>query len=223
MKTDTITSEVSALADFETAVHNSIREVFPGLTTKGFSPILPKSREKGTADRNTNSLQRRRQREEIDKRCAVLPLIPPNSIEDVWFQALEDRDEADLTDLSETFTDYITEQWINDDRFLWNHFGTDGPRTINSLEKLAWNIVEECTARSPQHLHHHQDLQGHTERQRNSKYPEKSRRNRLPTIQEICYNQEETADAEGKILRRHHRPYDICRHCTRTTTFGMKI
>lgn len=72
-------------------------------------------------------------------RCSSPP-HPLNSIEDVCFQALENRDEADLTDVSETFTDYITEQWINDDRFLWNHFGTNGPRTINSLEKLAWNI-----------------------------------------------------------------------------------
>lgn len=31
-------------------------------------------------------------------------------MEDVWFQALEDRDEADLTEVTETFTDYVTEQ-----------------------------------------------------------------------------------------------------------------
>ena len=44
------------------------------------------------------------------RRAAVLLLDPLDSIEDVWFQALEDRDEADLTELTETFTDYVTEQ-----------------------------------------------------------------------------------------------------------------
>ena len=44
------------------------------------------------------------------RRAAVLPLVPLDSIEDVWFQALEDRDEADLTEVTETFTDYVTEQ-----------------------------------------------------------------------------------------------------------------
>ncbi|KAK3086797.1 hypothetical protein FSP39_023606, partial [Pinctada imbricata] len=68
------------------------------------------------------------------RRAAILPLIPLDSIEDVWFQALEDRDEADITDLTDPFTDYVTDQWIEGDRLLWNHFGTQGPRTTNNLE-----------------------------------------------------------------------------------------
>lgn len=59
------------------------------------------------------------------------------------------------------------------------------------------------------HLHRYQDLQGHTERRRYSKDLEESRRNRSPTIQEICYNQDETTDAEGMISKRHHRFNDI--------------
>lgn len=59
------------------------------------------------------------------------------------------------------------------------------------------------------HLHRYQDLQGHTERRRYYKDLEESRRNRSPTIQEICYNQDETTDAEGKISKRHHRLNDI--------------
>jgi hypothetical protein len=35
------------------------------------------------------------------RRAALLPLIPLNKIEDVWFAALEDRDEADLTVMTE--------------------------------------------------------------------------------------------------------------------------
>lgn len=73
--------------------------------------------------------------------AVVLPLVPLDSIEDVWFRALEDRDEADLTDLTETFTDYVTEQWVNSDRLLWNHFGSDGPRTNNSLVYEFMNYI----------------------------------------------------------------------------------
>lgn len=68
------------------------------------------------------------------RRAAVLLLVPLDIIEDVWFQALEERDEADLTEVTEIFTDYVTEQWVNGDRLIWNHFGTNGPRTKNNLE-----------------------------------------------------------------------------------------
>uniref|UniRef100_K1QDS6 Fibropellin-1 n=1 Tax=Magallana gigas TaxID=29159 RepID=K1QDS6_MAGGI len=50
---------------------------------------------------------------------------------------LEDRTEADLTEVRETFTDYVTEQWMNGDRLIWNHFGTNGPLTNNNLK--AWH------------------------------------------------------------------------------------
>ncbi|KAK3082671.1 hypothetical protein FSP39_002261 [Pinctada imbricata] len=59
---------------------------------------------------------------------------PLDAIEDVWFQALEDRDEANITDLTDPFTDYVFDQWIEGDRLLWNHFGTQGPRTTNNME-----------------------------------------------------------------------------------------
>lgn len=131
-------SPTSALADFETAVHNSIRDVFPGITTKGCffhftQAVWRKAQITGLQipyreDDNVKKLIRR---------AAVLPLVPLDSIEDVWFQALEDRDEADLTEVTETFTDYVTEQWVNGDRLIWNHFGTNGPRTNNNLE--AWH------------------------------------------------------------------------------------
>lgn len=131
-------SPTSALADFETAVHNSIRDVFPGITTKGCffhftQAVWRKAQITGLQipyreDDNVKKLIRR---------AAVLPLVHLDSIEDVWFQALEDRDEADLTEVTETFTDYVTEQWVNGDRLIWNHFGTNGPRTNNNLE--AWH------------------------------------------------------------------------------------
>lgn len=103
-------SPTSALADFETALHNSIRDVFPGITTKGCffhftQAVWRKAQITGLQipyrDGNVKKLIRR---------AAVLPLVPLDSIDNVWFQALEDRDQADLTEVTETFTDYVTEQ-----------------------------------------------------------------------------------------------------------------
>jgi hypothetical protein len=67
-----------------------------------------------------------------------LDLIPLASVEDVWFQALEDRDNADITQLTQPFTDYVTDQWAEGDRYFLNYYGTEGPRTTNSIE--GWRI-----------------------------------------------------------------------------------
>jgi hypothetical protein len=68
------------------------------------------------------------------RRAAILPFIPLTSVEDVWFQALEDRDNADITQLTQPFIDYVTDQSVEGDRPLWNHYGTEGPHTTNSIE-----------------------------------------------------------------------------------------
>ena len=60
-------------------------------------------------------------------------MVPLEAIEDVWLQALEDRDDANITQLTGKFTDYVTEQWVEGTRTLWNHFGTEGPRTTNNV------------------------------------------------------------------------------------------
>ena len=54
----------------------------------------------------------------------------------IWFQALQDRDDADITQLTQSFTDYMTEQWIDGDRTIWKHFRTQGPRTTNNIGGL---------------------------------------------------------------------------------------
>jgi hypothetical protein len=46
------------------------------------------------------------------RRAAVLPLIPLDRIEDVWFQALEDLEDAGIPHDTQSFPDYITEQWV---------------------------------------------------------------------------------------------------------------
>lgn len=90
---------------------------------------------KGTADRITESLNRRQQHKEIDKKSCSSPPHSLDRIENVWFQALEDINEVYLTDLTETLTDYVTVQGINGDRLLWNHFGTNGLCTNNSSKR----------------------------------------------------------------------------------------
>lgn len=79
--------------------------------------------------------QRSRQRE-AKKSCNSLPPppVPLDSSKDVWFRALKNN-VADLTDPTKIFTDYVTEQRVNGDRLLWNHFDIGGPRTNNSLKE----------------------------------------------------------------------------------------
>ena len=68
------------------------------------------------------------------RRTAVLPLLPVNDLENVWFYALEDLEEADTNTSTLAFTDYITSYWAESNRHLWNHYQTDGPRTTNHME-----------------------------------------------------------------------------------------
>ena len=58
-------------------------------------------------------------------------------VEDVWFNSLQDLEDADLPVDTTPFTDYVVTQWIDGDRAVWNHFTTEGPRTTNNLE--AWH------------------------------------------------------------------------------------
>lgn len=125
----------NAYLDFETAAHNAIKDVFPGVHTKGCffhyaQAIWKKTQASGLQIpyRDNNDVKT------LVRRAAILPLIPMDAIEDVWFQALEDRDDANITQITQTFTDYVTEQWVEGDRTRWNHFGTQGPRTNNNIE-----------------------------------------------------------------------------------------
>jgi hypothetical protein len=128
-------SPTSTIEDFETAVHNSIREVFPDINTKGCffnfpQSIWRKAQVTGLQipyrdDDNVKTLVRR---------AAILLLIHLASAEDVWLQDLEDQENTDITRLTQSFTDNVTDQWVEGDRSLWNHYGTEGPRTTNSIE-----------------------------------------------------------------------------------------
>ena len=44
------------------------------------------------------------------RRAGALPLVPPDLVEDVWFNAIEDRDVIVIN--TTAFADYVTEYWV---------------------------------------------------------------------------------------------------------------
>jgi hypothetical protein len=123
------------MADFETAVHSSIREVFPDINTKGCLFHFTQSTwRKAQATGLQIPYRDNDDVKNFVRRTAILPPIPLASVEHVCFQALEDRDNADITQLTQPFTDYVTDKWVEGDRSLWNHYGTEGQRTTNNIE-----------------------------------------------------------------------------------------
>jgi hypothetical protein len=81
-------------------------------------------------------------------RAAVLPLVPMGLIEDLWFKALNDLEDIDIPANTTTFTDYLTTQWIEGDRKVWNHFNTDGSRTTNHIEVWRNKLKKKVAHRS---------------------------------------------------------------------------
>ena len=133
----------SALLKFETAAHNAVNETFPGIITKGcFFHYTQWIWRRAQATGLQIPYKDNEDVKLFVRRAAILPLVPLDVIEDVWFQALEDRDDANITQLTEQFTDYVTEQWVEGDRTLWNRFGTEGPRTTNNVEPNGtWTLI----------------------------------------------------------------------------------
>ncbi|XP_060078201.1 uncharacterized protein LOC132557697 [Ylistrum balloti] len=128
----------TVFVDFETAVHNAIRTVFPGTDIKGCffhytQCVWRKALMTGLQlpYRDNEDIRR------LVRRAAVLPLVPEQQVEDVWFHALQDIEYADLPADVTPFTDYVVDQWVDGDRPVWNHYDNDGPRTTNHLE--AWH------------------------------------------------------------------------------------
>ncbi|XP_060080091.1 uncharacterized protein LOC132559482 [Ylistrum balloti] len=118
--------------DFESAAQNAAKAAFPGITLKGCffhytQCIWRKTQQLGlqTHYRDNEDIHR------LIRRAAVLPLI---RIEDYWFNAWNDLKDVNLPVETTTFTDYVTTQWVEGDRNIWNQFDNDGPRTTNTLE-----------------------------------------------------------------------------------------
>ena len=80
------------MLDFEVAAHNAVRTSFPQTSVKGCcfhytQCIWRKVQSSGLVVMFKEDDEFRR----LVRRAAVLPLVPENSVEDVWFQALEDN------------------------------------------------------------------------------------------------------------------------------------
>ena len=112
--------------NFETAAQNTARTVFPGITVKGCFFHYTQ-----TIWRNTQhvGLQVTYLNNED-----IRPLVPMDLIDDVWFNVLNALEDIDTPTNTTAFTDYVTTQWIDGDRQVWNHFNTDGPHTTNHIE-----------------------------------------------------------------------------------------
>jgi hypothetical protein len=95
--------------DHEIAPRNAARHVFPRTDVKAcffhFAQCIWRKvqscglTEAYRTDENVHRLVRR---------AAVLPLVPIEAVEDVWFNALTDVGDLDLPAAVETFTDYVT-------------------------------------------------------------------------------------------------------------------
>lgn len=83
------------------------------------------------------------------RRAAVLPLVPLQSVEDVWFNALTDLENADININTIPFTDYVTTQWVESDQQIWNHFDHDESRTTNHLEGWHSKIKKQIQQAHP--------------------------------------------------------------------------
>ena len=127
--------QTSAVFDFETATHGAILQTLPGIHTKGcFFHFTQCIWRRAQATGHQNPYKENEDVKTLVRRAAILALLPLDKIEDFWFRTLEDREEADLTDLTEPFTDYVTEQWVEGESPMWNQFGTQSPRTTNNIE-----------------------------------------------------------------------------------------
>ncbi|XP_069110361.1 uncharacterized protein [Argopecten irradians] len=123
--------------DFETAAQNAIRSVFRAATLKGcfFFSFHAVYLEESPANRTSTTLRRqRRHQTTVTASRSPYPLVPLNHIEDVWFHALNDLENAGVPHDTTAFTDYVITQWIERDQPLWNHFETKGPRITNHVE-----------------------------------------------------------------------------------------
>jgi len=137
----------TVLLDFENASWNAVETVFPGSTLRGcffhYCQCIWRNVQRcGLAVRYTEDENLKR----LVRRASVLPLVPAASVEDVWFNALEEYNEnsPDVT----RFTDYVTETWV-EGRRGWNHFDNTGPRTTNNAEGWHSKLNRLCRSAHP--------------------------------------------------------------------------
>ncbi|XP_067667663.1 uncharacterized protein [Haliotis asinina] len=124
--------------DFEAAARNIVKSVFPATIVKGcyfyYTQCLwRKVQSCGLQTQYQSDPEVHR----LVRRAAALPLVPAESIDDVWFETLDSG--PTHVDSVLRFADYVTEQWVEGlPRVFWNQYNNDGPRTTNHVE--GWHI-----------------------------------------------------------------------------------
>ncbi|XP_021339484.1 uncharacterized protein LOC110440643, partial [Mizuhopecten yessoensis] len=82
------------------------------------------------------------------RRAAVLPLVPTQQVEDVWFNALDENE--DNSPEVTRFKDYVTGTWVEGQQLdLWNHYDNTGPRTTNHVEGWHSKVNRMCKHAHP--------------------------------------------------------------------------
>ncbi|XP_046546295.1 uncharacterized protein LOC124256350 [Haliotis rubra] len=133
--------------------------------------VFPRSEWKGCFFHFTQCVLRRTQQHHIQKayqdddeierfvrRCAVLPLVPAQEVEDLWLDTLATMPDDDRC---RQLGDYITNFcWVEGDLHMtqWNHHSSDGPRT-NNPPRVAFTPEEIHRQGSSKHFHENRPKQ----------------------------------------------------------------
>ena len=130
--------------DFELAMINAIREIFPDLCIRGcyfhFAKALWKNvQEFGLARLYRNS----RKFKFYVKICSVIPLVPLNAMQDALVTCNSLKPENNIS--IDNFHFYLWNTWFSIDSIykinIWTHFDNYGPRTI-----IIWRVfTAKCT------------------------------------------------------------------------------
>lgn len=129
--------------DFEMAMLRTLQRLFPNSRIRGClfhysQAIWRKVQSLGLTARYSDDDAFNR----LVRRASALPLVPPQQVDDVWLQAMN---EVDDDDDAQQFMDYVTTNWV--DAFtatfpmeIWNQYDNiEGHRTNNHLE--SWHSV----------------------------------------------------------------------------------
>ena len=128
--------------DFEKAMIECVNQLFPSSRIRGClfhftQAIWRKVQALGLTNKYTENQSFNR----LVRRSSALPLIPLESVDEVWMEALNELTDEDVI----PFMDYVTTTWVDTSaaifpKEMWNHFDNiDGFRTNNHLE--AWHGV----------------------------------------------------------------------------------
>ncbi|XP_071153404.1 uncharacterized protein [Mytilus edulis] len=104
--------------NYEIAIRNAATSIFPGINIQGClfhytQCIWQNAQKHGLQPENSE----KRDIHQLNVRRAVV--LPPNTIVDIWFNALEDiDDDLDTTTPTLNFTDYVTSYWVENNQSM---------------------------------------------------------------------------------------------------------